>query len=380
MALSEFQQAQKLLERHRSILIVTKKGWTGDSLAGGLALAEALVKAGKETEFVCQDFRPRADFGFLPTVKVKPRLDNNCRLVISINTQEFPVSEFSYERLPEKLNIYLNSAGRFKEKTLTTTTLGYRHDLIIVFNSPDLESLGELFQNHRDFFQETVKINIDHSSQNEYFGEINLIDLTAGAASEVGCRLIEEIDQRLIDEKIASWFLTGIIAATKNFRSFRLNPRTLEVASRLVAKGARREEIVNRLYQNRFLSTLKLWGRILERLNSDLEERLVWSRLAQEDFLETASSPGEISGVIDELIVSAPKSEVIIIFYQLKNDNFSEVKAIIHSPKKINVLRLVKKFNPRGNPETAKLNFSGRSLVEVENEVIIEVKKKMVAD
>ena len=161
--------------------------------------------------------------------------------------------------------------------------------------------------------------------------------------------------------------------ATKNFKTQNVTPKTLNIASVLINLGARREEIVKNLYQSRFLSTLKLWGRVLSRLNNDLDDRLVWSSLSCHDFLETASKPSEAIDVIDELILSMPKTEIIILLYE----NYEKIDVIVYSTKNINSLELAKKFNPIGNKQIAKFTLENMILADAERTIITEIKSKL---
>lgn len=385
MALSPIQQTFELIKKSQSILIVFKKEWTGDALAGSLALVEILKKiddsgnnSGKQIDIVCQDFKSTHNLSFLPVGQIKNNLKNLQKFIVSIDTSKTQVGEFYYDHDKEKLNIYLTpQKGQFHKKDISTATSDYKYDLIFVLNSPDPESLGEAYSEQTDFFYSKPKINIDHSSRNEYFGDVNLINLAASSTCEVIYDLIKEFDEKLINEDIATYLLGGIIMATKNFKVANITPKTLNVASLLINAGARREQIIQNLYQNRFLSTLKLWGRVLSRLNNDLDDRLVWSSLSLQDFVETATTPAEIIDVIDELIVSMPKTEIIILLYEVKKNGKNEIKCVIYSVKNVDSLFIAKKFSPSGNKEMAKFSLSGMALAEAERMVVEEIKEKL---
>lgn len=381
MALNHQQQIFELIKKNKSILIIFKEDWTGDDLAGSLALASFLKKMDRQVEIVCQNFKPKTNLSFLSAGQIKDQLTSLRKFIIKINTQKTKVGEFYYDHDRDQLNIYLTpEAGQFHDDDVTTTASDYKHDLIFIINSPDLESLGEAYEQNTDFFYQTPKINLDYSSQNEYFGNIDLVNLTASSASEIIYELIEQIDPKLLDEEIATQLLAGIILATKNFKTDRVTPKTLQIASLLTANGGRREQIIQHLYQARFISTLKLWGRVLSRLNNDLNNQLIWSSLAAQDFLETATTPIELIDVIDELIVSMPKTEIIILIYEIKHEKENEIKAVIYSTKHIDSLMISRKFNPTGNKELAKISLKNISLAEAEKIIIEEIKKNLIRE
>lgn len=378
MALTASQQAQDLIKKNKSILIAFKKDWTGDELCSALALAEALKKMDKRVEVVCHDFRKRLNLSFLPLTQIRDKLDNTRKLVISVNTAKTPVGEFYYDREKEKLNIYITPQdGEFEPSDITASKSSFKYDLIIVVGSPDMESLGETFEKNTEFFYQTPKINIDHSGQNEHFGNVNLVDLTVASAAEITTVLISDLDAKLADEDINTYLLTGMIMATKNFKTGNIAPQTLNRAGQLIEMGARRGQIIQNLYQSRFISTLKLWGRVLSRLNNDLDDKLVWSSVSTQDFLETATSPSEIIDVIDELIASMPKTEVIVLLYEERIADKTVINGAVYSVKNIDSMAISKKFEPTGHDDLAKFVIGGLNLAEAERAVITEIKQKL---
>ena len=169
-----------------------------------------------------------------------------------------------------------------------------------------------LFDN-ADFFYHTPIINIDHNPANDYFGQINLVDITATSISEIIFELIKEMGGEILNEQIATNLLAGIISKTKSFRTTSVTPKSLAIASHLVASGARREEIIKNLFQTKNIATLKLWGRVLARLKEGESHRLVWSLVSRHDFGSSGAGEEDLIGVIDELIINTPLAEIVAL-------------------------------------------------------------------
>ena len=92
---------------------------------------------------------------------------------------------------------------------------------------------------------------------------------------------------------------------------------------------------------------------------------------------ETATTPADIVDVVDELIVSMPKTEIIVLLYEIKNGSENSIKIIIYSIKNIDSLFIAQKFNPEGNKEVAKFTLAGVTLADAERAVIDEIKNKL---
>jgi len=112
---------------------------------------------------------------------------------------------------------------------------------------------------------------------------------------------------------IAANLMAGIVIDTANFQHPNTTPRTLRVASDLLAAGAPLPEIARRLYRTKRNAQLKLFGRVLERLESDIDGRLVWSTLKLDDLAFTGATPSESEGLSDLLSQSAT-GDLVILF------------------------------------------------------------------
>ncbi|MFA6594204.1 MAG: hypothetical protein WCT16_03000 [Candidatus Buchananbacteria bacterium] len=378
MALNEQQQVFELVKKSRQTLIAFRKDWTGDALSGSLALAEFLRKLGQKVDIVCHDFKQSSNLAHLPASEIKKSLNNLQKFIVSVDLTATGLAEFQYDHKEGRLNFYITpQEGQLTPDNIATSVSGYKYDLVFLINTPDLESLGELYLRNTDFFYSVPKVNIDHAASNEYYGNINLVNIAAASSSEVVYDLINGYDAALIDDNLATYILSGIIMATKNFKTGEVTPKTLTLASELISKGARRDQIVQNLYQSRFLSTLKLWGRVLSRLNNDLNDRIVWSVLSTQDFLETATNPEELSDVIDELIVSMPRTEAVVLMYEDKRGEVPVVQVLVYAIKNHDAIFMARKFNPSGNKDVAKFVLTGTTLAEAERTVIEEVKKQL---
>ncbi|HNP75312.1 MAG TPA: hypothetical protein PKL09_03020 [bacterium] len=378
MALNLNQQILESINRSRSILIIFRRQWTGDAVAASLALAQALKTLGKKTDLVCQDFQGRSTLSFLPLTEIKDQLKNIQKFVISVDTSQIKLGEFDYDRQEQQLNFYITpTEGKLSIEQVSASVADFKYDLIFIINSPDLESLGDAYRQHSDFFFATPKINLDHSHKNEHYGDINLVDLAASSSSEIVYRLIKNIDHRLISDDVATYLLAGIISATKNFKSANVNPTTLNLAGQLITEGARREQIIQNFYQTKFLSTLKIWGRILSRLKNDCQGRLVWSTISKQDFLDTSTGPEDITEVIDELIVNMPDTEIIALIYENIQLADKKISCLLFSVKKIDSRRLAARFNPDGSSDLVRFSVNAPSLIDAEREIIEEIKKSL---
>jgi nanoRNase/pAp phosphatase (c-di-AMP/oligoRNAs hydrolase) len=376
MALKDSQQVLEAIKRSNRPLICIPSGSQADHYATAIGLSKVLKKLEKDPVIVAADGTTPKNLHFIDGHKnITSNLENLRRFVIELDASKVKVDELSYEIKDNKLEIHLApKKGFWNDSDVKTRTSKYKYDLIICIGSPDFESCAELYNENPDFFYRTPVINIDHSPENEHYGEINVVDLTASACGEVCHDLIESIEEGLMDDEIATAFLTGMIAKTKSFKTKNVTPKTLHTASKLIAKGAKRDHIVENLYRTRSIQTLRLWGRALARLKADENKKMVWTMLSQQDFMNAGAHKEDLPDVIGELIASSPHAKIIVIMYEGSDKN---VHAIVHTERPYDAIALCAPFKASGVREQVRLNFTKKNIVEVEKILIDHLKKEL---
>lgn len=359
------EQFFKQIEKSEKPLLVFTSDLKGDSVASTLALFLLLKKIGKNPEIISNPSLKSSVWNFLPaSSEIKTELTGLKKFIISLDLKTAKVGQVKYSLEDQKLNFIISpKEGWFKKEDVTVFDSNFKNDLIITIGLSDLESLGKIYNENIDFFYKTPIINLDCHADNEEFGQINVIDINSTAISETIFHLFQEkID--LIDEDVATCLLTGIISNTKNFRSANLTPRTLLSTSKLISLGGRREEIIDKLYRCRNFKTLKLWGKVLSNLHSDLNGKIIWSTIKKEDFEETTAPEDSLLDIIDELIINIPEAKIITIIFEESVKN--KLKILLYSVKNINALEFLADYLPNGNSKIASALITGDLKIETD--------------
>jgi nanoRNase/pAp phosphatase (c-di-AMP/oligoRNAs hydrolase) len=368
------QQIFEQIKKVKRILIVLADTHNGDAVASAAALFLMLKKMDKPADIIARDISDK-NFLFLPgTAGIKDSLDGAKQFIISVGLHGAKIDNIKYKIDDKSLKFIVTpSSGELTGQDIAANTDIFKYDLIFALNISEPEAMGKIYEKHSDLFYNTPIINLDHSPENEDFGQINLVNLTAVATSEILFNLITRLDRNLIDENIATCLLAGIISATKSFKTENITPASLLASSELISMGARREEIVNRLYRSRSLNVLKLWGRVLARLSDDPDKKLVWAAISDMDFQKTETDEKSLDEIIDELIINIPDARVIAIIYEMKDKN---TKAIIYCVKSLDAMEIAKEWQPAGNKKTAIIKIN-KPLLEAEKEIIAAIRAKM---
>ena len=94
--------------------------------------------------------------------------------------------------------------------------------------------------------------------------------------------------------------------------------------------------------------------------------------------IRAATNPEELADVIDELIVSMPRTEAVVLLYEDKRGEVPVVQAMVYAIKNHDAAFMARKFNPSGNKDMAKFVLTGTTLAEAERNVIEEIKRQLV--
>jgi phosphoesterase RecJ-like protein len=201
------------------------------------------------------------------------------------------------------------------EDFLTDPDPAVDYDLVVVSDCGTLDRIGDVRGRHAALFERLPCVVIDHHASNDGAGQTDWID----PASAATCEMVALLATRLgvpLDEgagALASSLMAGIVMDTATFAHPNATPRTLLVSAALVEAGAPLSDISRRLYRTKPDSQLRLFGRVLDRLESADDGRLVWSTLLESDLDATGTTGPHSEGIID-LLAQAEAAEVAILF------------------------------------------------------------------
>jgi len=191
------------------------------------------------------------------------------------------------------------------------------YDLVVISDCGSLERIGDVGLRHAGLFGRLPRVIIDHHASNDASGEADWIDPGAAAT----CEMVTLVARRLGvglgagDGALAAVLMAGIVMDTATFAHPNATPRTLVVSAALVEAGAPLSDISRRLYRTKPDAQLRLFGIVLDRLESLADGRIVWSSLTEADIVATGADPAHSEGIID-LLSQAEAAEVAILFKQ----------------------------------------------------------------
>ena len=233
----------------RRVMTVCHRDPEADALGSALSVALALEALGARVNAVCADPVP-AMYDFMPHI------------------------------------------GRFRQ----APEADLDPDLIVVCDCGDLARIGSVLTDNADLFARVPIVDIDHHVSNTGFGAIDWVDAQAAATCEQVTLLLPHLGLPFdaLDGALAENLTAGLVIDTANFAHPNTTPRTLRVGSELLAAGARLPDIARRIYRSKPNAQLRLFGRVLARLEQSADGRIVWSVMTDDDIASAGAEHADV--------------------------------------------------------------------------------------
>ncbi len=240
----------KKIKEASKIFLVTHDRPDGDAVSSVCVLIELLESMGKSYFAYCYD-QPPYQFKFLPHIEK-----------ITNDKAQFNFADF---------------------------------DLIIILDCGGLNrtKLSDEINNHRE---NQFVIEIDHHPKIDHYADIEVCDLKASSTTEV-LYYFFKANKIKFNKDIANCLLTGIVTDTAFFLYPATSDKTVEIASEMLAKGARLPQIMENTWRNKSLASMKIWGKALTSLKINSKYNFAFSVLTLSDIKESGAQEEELEGI-----------------------------------------------------------------------------------
>lgn len=170
-------------------------------------------------------------------------------------------------------------------------------DIAVFFDCAE-PKLTDMHVSHPALFDGTVpSVVIDHHPSNTRFGTVHLVDPSAASSCEIVVDIADQFGWTLTPD-IATCLLTGVYTDTGGLLHSNTTSTVYRTVARLLRAGAKRQAIVQAVFRTAQVSTLRLWGRVLENIQIT-EEGGAISAVRESDFRATGAHYSELTGAID---------------------------------------------------------------------------------
>ena len=304
-----------LIRRSACVLLICHRKPDADTIGSALALGSILEKQNKQIDYACQDIIPQK-FEFLQGIQ-------------KIQELKKVLENFSKYRL-----LITVDCGSFEQTGLHNFCK--EHEIRIPI------------------------INIDHHHDNPRFGHLNIINPDASSTAEIIHDLFQKMNIPL-SRDISTKLLNGIFSDTDSFKNSNTSQRTLKTTSALLAHGANLKEVTKNTLQDKSLSTLRLWGKILSEIKRNNNLGMVTAVVTNQDLKECDAKHEDLEGVAN-CLNSTPDVKASLV---LSENEDGEIKGSLRTLRDdIDVSELARALGGGGHKKAAGFTFPGKLIRE----------------
>ncbi len=244
-------------------------------------------------------------------------------------------------------------------------------DLLVAVDCAAADRLGV----HGEFFETHPNtVAIDHHITHVNYAKETVVkdcssccELMYGLYTEMGCAIRPEIADNVY---------LGMVCDTGRFQFPDVTPDTLRVAAELMEQGADFSGISKKIFDTKTRGYYALMETALHRLTFYEGGRVCAMYLGMEDFEAAGIDDAGAAG-----IVTMPSSvEGVEVGIYIREREAGSYKVSLRSPKTVDVSKVAMALGGGGHVRASGYSVSGKSLKEMLDEVLAEIKKQLSGD
>ena len=279
-------------------------------------------------------------------------------LLIGRLLPELAVKAYCLDPIPQTFQ-FLPAAAR----AVTECTL-LEGDVLLFVDTAEPKLTG-LHETRPQLFDGSFPaVNIDHHPSNLRFSTANIIIPDAASTCEIIVQIADQLGWK-IDGDAATCLLAGVYTDTGGLLHSNTTAAVYRTVARLLRAGARQQEVVQAVFRTAQMSTLKLWGRVLEKITLT-EEGGAISAVTEGDFRATGAHYSELTGAID-YVNAVPGMRFSLIL----SERNGTVKGSLRTLRDdVDVSEMAGKFSGGGHRRAAGFSLPGKLKPEVRWKVV----------
>lgn len=227
------------------------------------------------------------------------------------------------------------------------------YDVIIGCDSVD-RGFGNIVGQVSD---DCVSVAIDHHHDIDLSVDVFIVDPKYAATCEILYAYFI-FDDVIISKEIATTLLLGILGDTGGFQHSNTSAHVMKAAADLMQHGADTSCIMERVFANKKIETLKLWGTALEKARLDSKTGMIVTALTSEDLNGQEPTSEDIKEVAS-ILSTVPNTKYSLIIFQISPER---IKASLRAQKDagVDVSEIAHQFGGGGHPLASGFEMDGK--------------------
>ena len=243
------QQVVDKIRQASNVLVTVSTNPTVDQLAACVGLTLLLNKMQKHATAVFSGQVPSTLEFLQPEKTLENNVDSLRDFIISLDKEKADKLRYKVEDKVVKIFItpYKTSLS---EKDLMFSQGDFNVEVVVALGIKDRTQIDQALTAHGRILHDATVISVNAGAgKAPDLGQINWQETSASSLCEMLTSVSEAFGAGLIDNQIATAFLTGIVAETNRFSNPKTSPKVMTMSAQLMAAGANQQLIVSKLDQ-----------------------------------------------------------------------------------------------------------------------------------
>lgn len=234
------------LQQANNILVTVSRNPSVDQLASMIGLTLLLNKLGKHTAAVYSGATPSTIEFLKPEETVEKNTDSLRDFIIALDKNK--ADKLRYKIEDDVVKIFITPyRTSISEKDLQYSQGDFNVEVVIALGVINQNDLDDAIMSHGQILHDASVITVSCGRDISNLGSINWHDAAASSLAEMSSGLIDMLGGDLLDEQIATAFLTGIVAQTDRFSNEKTTPETMMQSGKLMTAGANQQLVATEL-------------------------------------------------------------------------------------------------------------------------------------
>lgn len=249
------QQIVEHLKNSTNVLVTVGKNPSVDELSAAIGLTLMLNKLNKHATAIYSGATPPAITFLDPQKTLENTVDSLRDFIIALDKEK--ADRLRYRVEDDVVRIFITPyRTKISEEDLEFTHGDFNVELVLALGVEKQDDLDEAIAAHGKILHDATVVTLSAGNKKSSLGSVDWQDGSASSLCEMIVSMSESLkgEESLLDEQIATAYLTGIVSATNRFSNDHTSPKVMTMAAQLMAAGANQQLIASELEDSEEIS------------------------------------------------------------------------------------------------------------------------------
>ena len=252
---SAVKQIVDKIKDSNSILVTVNTNPSVDELSAALGITLLINKLNKHATAVFSGAVPPAIEFLQPEKTFENTVDSLRDFIIALDKEK--ADHLRYKVVDDMVKIFITPyRTTISEQDLDFSQGDYNVEAVLAIGVKTEADLDHALESHGRILHDAMVAAISLGEPTK-LGGVEWVDGQASSYCEMLVTLADQLKdgKTIIDEQIATAFLTGIVAATDRFSNANTSSKVMTIAAQLMSAGANQQLIATKLEEDNAIST-----------------------------------------------------------------------------------------------------------------------------